>query len=156
MKTTTVYGNRTRDVFINLGIDPTLPGRQTVTLSFGTVSKSCAGIQKLVQRYMITFLTVLGSQRDFPAFGTEFLSKLRSGNRLTPGDVVHLFNFANLATMAIFREYQGANPNTPTDERLNAALLQDCQVSPDRVDCTVKLVSEAGDEFEFVLPAAVT
>lgn len=146
------YTGRTRDVCVLRGFDTT--GRRTVsTLTFGSPSSFCAGIQKLVQRYMVTFLTSAGSQSDYPTFGTDFLSSL-TGGTFNPStlDATHIFNFANAAVTDLFRNYQANNPNDPLDEQLDSAVLTRVAAYGDSVAFDVQLTSRAGVTVTFLIP----
>ena len=147
---TTNYVGRTKDISINRGINPRLLPVQPVNLAFGRVSQFCTGVQKLVQRYMISFLTALGSQEDFPTFGTSFLLRLNQGG-VTTSDIQHLFNFANMSVGKTFKDYDKLN-TVPLDEQLYSASLVSVNVTASSVSLSIKLVCMAGETVDFVLP----
>jgi hypothetical protein len=149
---TTDYSGRKKDISIAFRIDPSNINRQIVDLRFGKVSSFVAGIQKLIQRYMITFLTILGTQPNYPQYGTDILKILQQGNTISKNDLVHLFNFANLKVMTLFKAYQSSNPSEPSDEQISTAVLQDIQTGADFVYFDVKIFTLAGDEVNFLLP----
>lgn len=149
--TTTDYTGRKKDINIFQGVNA--PNTTVIDLAFGDVSNFCAGIQKLVQRYAITLLTELGSQGDFPDFGSNLMTRLHnSALNLNIADVNGLFNLANVKVVRSFRRYQSLNPSTFPDEELNTAYLQGVDVSTDRVALKIKLVSQAGEVVVFVVP----
>ena len=153
--TTTNYSNRTVDIHILKGTDVTLPNAQPVNVCFGKPSSFCTGVQKLVQRYAISLLTVLGSQIDFNGFGTTLLVDTNMSGLQTISDLTHLFNFANLKVTTDFRQYQATLANGPLDEQLNAATLTDISVSGDSVSMSVTITTMAGSDIPFVIPLPV-
>lgn len=149
---TTDTSGHTRDIHIMQGVNPRLAS-STITLSFGKVSNFCVGIQKLVQRYTITFLTILGSQTDYTEFGTNFLSSTLASN-VNPSrlDVQHIFNFANALVLEIFREYQSGNTDLPLDEQIDTATLTDLSVTPGSISLRITITSLSGDVVDFIVP----
>lgn len=146
------YTGRQRDINIAFGIDPSDPQRQIVNLSFGSISTFCAGVQKLIQRYMILFLTAVGSQPQFPNFGTEFASTLYSANLSSREDMLHTFNFANFSVLEVLKTYQSKNPNLPLDEQISTSILNNLEVVGDSLSVEIKLVTLAGDNVDFLIP----
>lgn len=149
--TTTDYTGRKKDINIFQGLN--FPNKSTVTLAFGDISNFCAGIQKLVQRYAITLLTELGSQPDFPDFGSTLLTRLNNTSlNLNIVDVRGIFNLANAKVIRQFRQQQSQSPSNFQDEQLNTATLDGVSVSGGKVGLRIKILSMAGERVEFVLP----
>lgn len=151
-KITTDYFGRKKDISIIKGADPNTLGKQNVTLEFGKISTYCAGVQKLIQRYMIIFLTLLGSQPKFPTFGTDFYSRLTGSNLVSRADMIHLFNFANLTTIKTIKEHQSTKTDIPEDEQLNTAYLNSLLISGDTLSLKVVIETSAGSTVDFVVP----
>lgn len=154
--TTTNYVGRLRDVNIAYKIDPTVFVPQPVDLRFGEVSTYVAGIQKLVNRYIIALFTNLGSQPNFPDFGAEFMSKLYGHNMVNVSEARHIFNFASWKVVNDFQAYQKQNPGLPLDEQINTAVLQSIDTTEDGVSFRVKILSLAGENVEFLVPLPET
>lgn len=153
MLVTTDYTGRTRDVHILHGASPSSPDAQRVSPEFGKISSFCTGVQKLVQRYTIAFLTNLGSQPTFPSFGTNFIKNISSTNqRVNLQDVYHLYVFANSKVLSEFRAYQRQGKDLPLDEQLNYTTLRNVTSVGGAVFLDIKLITLAGDQFVFVLP----
>lgn len=150
--TTTNSSGRTRDIHIMQGVKPNGTINPT-TLKFGQVSNFCAGIQKLVQRYMIAFLTTLGSQVDYPNFGTAFMSSTLASN-VNPSrlDTQHIFNFSNASVLNTFRAYQSLNPDLPADEQIDTAILSNLTVSASQISLQITITSLAGNVVTFIIP----
>ncbi len=149
----TDYTGRAKDVNILPGIKPTTSVVQKVTPAFGAVSSYCAGIQKLIQRFMIALTTVRGSQKQYPNFGTDLLKRLTVSKLTSVSDLTHAFNFASARVVEAFRAYQQNTPNLPTDEQLDTALLLEVKVTnTNEVTYRVALYTKAGNTYNFLLP----
>jgi hypothetical protein len=149
--TSTDYTGRTRDMHIFQGVDPY--ATKTVVPEFGKISNFCTGIQKLVQRYTICLLTEMGSQENFPAFGTTLLTTLNNRSlSLNKNDLYPIFNIASAKVIKEFRQFQAKNPGIPDDEKLNTALLEDIIVTNDQVQLNVKIYPISQDAVKFVIP----
>lgn len=154
---TTDYSGRAKDINISPNVDPTKPSAQKVTPGFGNVSSYCAGVQKLVQRFMIALVTVRGSQPAYPAFGTDLLKRLTVSSLTTVADLKHAFNFASAKVVSEFRAYQADTPDLPDDEQLDTVLLLDVTVSPNNeVTYRVALYTKAGSTYDFLLPIPIS
>ena len=153
--TTTDVSGRMQDISIlKFPVQYASNGQLVVdALEFGTPSQFCVGIQKLIQRYVITLLTFLGSQTDYPTFGTGLLPYITSTNYGSSKDnVQHAFNFANSAVLSIFRTYQASNPNLPLDEQINTAILNDITLISDAINLKISIISNAGTNVVFYIP----
>lgn len=148
----TDYTGRQKDISIFRGQNFQSSNPQPVKIVFGNPSQFCAGIQKLVQRFAVLFLTNLGSQTNYPAFGTNFPTAVGINNNISSIRFTHLFNFASLSVLNTLRNYQAANPDLPLDEQINSVILQSFSSTPTSISCTIKIVSNAGDNFTFLLP----
>lgn len=152
---TTDYSNRTLDVHIFQGVNPY--GAASVDPSFGRISNYCTGVQKLVQRYAILLLTTLGSQPNFPDFGTALLTNItQTTYNLNNSDLGHLFNFASAKVIGIMQNYQRANKGIPEDEQLNTAVLNNVSFSNGTVYFDVQIYPVNRDALSFVLPLPLT
>lgn len=152
--TTVNYSGRTKDILITGALNPLTAQPQPVTLSFGRVSGYCAGVQKLVQRYIILLNTVLGSQPDFKSFGTELHAALLSGRLSNPIEFQHTFNFANWSAVSTIKAWQATNAS-PLDEQLSTATLVKFSIEGDTLSAEVKLTTMAGDDVVFVMPLPI-
>lgn len=156
-KVTTDYSGRKKDINISPGISPYTDKVQKVTPGFGSVSSYCAGVQKLIQRFMIALVTVRGSQPAYPSFGTDLLKTLTVSSLTTLADLRHAFNFASAKVVSEFREYQATQPDLPDDEQLDTALLLDVKVTASyHVTYRVALYTKAGEVYDFLLPIPIS
>lgn len=155
-KLTTNYTGREKDINIFPTVRPTVKGPQPTPGSFGKVSSYCAGIQKLAQRYLIALLTIRGSQPNFPNFGTNLLKQVNTGSVTTNGDLVHIFNFANVSVISAFRSAQEKAKNIPMDEQLDTVVLNSVSVTVgNSVNYNISLYTNAGQTYDYVLPIPI-
>lgn len=138
--TSTDYSGRTRDLNISQGIHPTVAGSQPVTYTFGKNSSYLAGVQKLVQRYLILL------------FNTGLADQLRASKNSNTQDAVHIFNFLNWEVIQKLRDFQNKNPGLPEDEQLAGSELQNLTVVSDTISIKVQLTTKAGEDVVYLLP----
>lgn len=143
------------DLYIAGSLNPESAAKQVVTPGFGTMSKFCAGIEKLIQRFMITFLTAKGSQPNFPDFGSDFSNYVRVGRNITPDKLAHRINFALADTILQLRVTQAESTTIPLDEQLRDARMVELLVSGDTVKVKIQIYSNAGDSIQFLMPLPV-
>lgn len=145
------YSDRKLDLHIMQGVNA--PNTSDINPSFGLVSNYCAGVQKLIQRYMIMFLTEIGSQENYLDFGSDFVIKITStSNNFNRSDLYSLFAFANLKVSDEIINYQ-INNNLPLDEQLNVAELEEIVSTVDGgVSLKVRIIPRADQPVEFLIP----
>jgi len=119
------------------------------------------GLQKLIQRYTILFLTALGSNEYDPTTGSEFTLAFMIGGLSRRDQIVHYFTFANARITDALRREQGMSAYggiPPPDERLKEAILFDYYIDTTTavVRLKIQITSEAGDSAIFVLPTPRT
>jgi len=146
--TSTDYTGRTVDMYISGSLAPLSGVVQSVTYSFGSPSRYVAGVQKLIQRYLIS-LTNSG-----------FVEKLAgvTNNNIQYCRNLFLDNNSNIITA--FRAYQSSNLATPLDEQMNTVKL--VSITPtasansngpvDTINFSLNLTTNAGTSVAFVLP----
>lgn len=115
-----------------------------------TAGQICTGIQKLVQRWALEFLTEVGSMTGLPNRGCDFLFRVRRGALRSQADVLTAFSSANLFITRSLRneEYAGM----PDDERFATAELTSVEIQPGYMNLTVMISSMAGDARAVILP----
>jgi hypothetical protein len=153
---TTNYTGRKKDISIMQYPDPTNIDPQDITLSFGRIGSFCAGVQKLIQRYTIILLTNLESQIYYPTFGASLISSLRNGS--APTDLIgvtQVFNSANYEAVATIKSAQVNDQESPDDERIFSAELEDTSRLGDAIYFSVKITTESSTAISFVLPLPI-
>lgn len=151
--TNTDYTGRTRDVSILQYPDATKVDAQTVQPAFGQVSRFCAGVQKLAQKYLVILFTNLGSQLYYPEFGTNLLYTLRAG--VSPVDslaAAQIFNLASFEAVNTLKAYQATDETIPLDEQLVSAELTNISLIGGSVSFEVTLTTAAGEIIDFLVP----
>jgi hypothetical protein len=147
------YTGRAKDISILQYPDAALIDAQEVLPQFGNNARFCTGIQKILQKYAIILLTNITSQPDYPAFGTDFFYTLQGG--ISPVDRVmasQIFTLASFAAVSELRKYQTNHPELPDDEKIVRAELLDLDLYGGYVGFSVKVVTAAGDDVNFVIP----
>jgi hypothetical protein len=115
----------------------------------------CAGIQKLVQRWVIELLTPLGSMPYLTNRGSAFLNTIRSGKIRSELDATLIFNFANEQVAYNLRQEDNAG-TYPDDEKYGSVDLLGVQViTGSKMTISVRINSVAGAARVFVVPVAV-
>lgn len=153
-KKTNDYSGRKVDVLALDGAfnDSVFPMNQTLYSENGKV---CAGIQKLAQRWLIEFLTPLGSIPYLKSRGCDFINKVRSGRIRTEVDAALVFNFAKEKVANNLRK-EDAEGTYPDDEMYANVELLAIKVNIGvGLSMSVRIDSIAGDARVFVLPLDV-
>lgn len=124
------------------------------------VSRSVTGIQKAVQRYVIVFLTELGSIRHDPRIGTRSVQQLRSVASRGPSWVRGVFTVANRRALSIIRsEDQDTETygDIPDDERIESVELMGSTYDAGNsvLSLTIGVTTRAGLMFRFVIPTPI-
>jgi len=149
---TTDYAGRTRDINVLGPVDPSLSSVFVHPGTIGNPSSYITGVQKLVQRYAISFMTVLGSQPDFSDFGTRFSEAIYAGALISNNDIQHLFAFANDLVLQDFREYQSENTDLPEDEQIDTAYFDGSELVGSTAIIRIIIQALSGESVPFVLP----
>jgi len=115
-----------------------------------TAGKLCVGIQKLAQRWLLEFLTEIGSMPGLPTRGSAFMTSVRRGILRTQLDVTQSFSDAALRIRSTLQaeEYAGM----PDDERLDDAELVSVSILPGYLNINVMVNSVAGDGRAVIIP----
>ena len=152
----TNYFGRHVDVYIADLPEPDFEGE--MGLRFGSNVKVATGLQKLVQIYVITLFTAVGSKLLAPTEGTTVGSLAVGRQSPGTGQLRHVINIGNAEALDQILEDQGTilsegTEPIPDDELLSSATPLDISVpSCDQVDFTVLLESAAGESAVFVIP----
>ena len=122
---TTDYAGRTTDLEIFQTENPVLAFKQlSLTMTAGDLSRRVSGIQKLVQRYLLTFFTPKGSVPFNINFGSIFMTVANQGLLQSRTAVVQYFSFANMDIGQQLQQ-QDQLASTPPDEQFGNAYLMD-------------------------------
>lgn len=113
-----------------------------------------AGMQKLVQRYLLLLLTPQGSMPYLPRRGTSFIALLRNGWVRTPSDLRAAFAISQTELLPQLRALE--QRGDPPDERLASATLVGVELAGDHAILRIQLRSQAGDTTTFLLPIALS
>ena len=145
------YTGRLVDTLIFQGVDFTGKASLPVQLLFGDSERIISGAQKMIQRWVIAFLTKRGSVQANPNFGTEFMRNLEQGYIVTDVDVQS--EFLNAVVLTAESVAVGlANQTVPTDEQLESSELLSFDLQPGSLSLSVRITSVAGEGATVLLP----
>ena len=113
-------------------------------------------MQKLVQRYLLTFFTPQGSVKYRPDYGSMFMSAVNSGLLQSRSAIVQYFTFADSQVASQLRGEDASVEGlaTPDDEKYAKSYLVDYAIDQAQsvLYLKVKLENLAGANYVFVLP----
>lgn len=127
-------------------------GRLYLTFSKDNTSRRVTGLQKLVQKYVLTFLTPKGSMSMHPERGTDFMNAFMKGGLQTRSGILSEFSFANLDTVQQIQSQE--LDDDPDEEKLRRAVLLDYAVDFNTgiLYFKVQLITAAGTEAVLIMP----
>jgi hypothetical protein len=147
------YANRRYDFLALQNVKPTGDNQLGLLLfeNDGT-SKICVGVQKLAQRWLLEFLTEVGSMPGLPTRGTPFMTQVRTGRLRTTADVVAAFNSSAYTARVTLNKEE--DDTWPDDERLSYARLLGVTFFPGYANIKVAIYSRSGNTRSVILPVA--
>lgn len=148
------YAGRTVDLLLLKTV--IRPFDQRVAPVVTEVPMLVSGIEKLVQRYALLFLTELGSVMNSPDEGTEFLTYLSHGKIYDESSLKSSAARAdNRASRQIKQEDSALE--TPDDEALASSEIMNVSFDRTRasVTVTVRITTLAGESYTYVTPISM-
>ena len=150
MTVSTNYLNRSVDLSVFQGIKA--DGVATVDQSlFNNGGEVCTGIQKLIQQWLITFLTPEGSVKFHPEWGTSFLAE--ASNFRNEIEATTEFYVCNSDACDQLEEAE--TDDMPDDERIDTVELDNITITSDGFKLKVILTSAAGESAPLILPITI-
>lgn len=135
---------------------PDVKIRLSKSMTSDNKHRRITGVQKLVQRYAVLFLSGQGTTRFAPSHGTDFVQSAQQGSIGSRESVVHYFSFANLSVREnLLREVGNTTfGDQPDDELFDRANLLDYVVDSQSgyLYLKVQIFNVAGDEAQFIIP----
>lgn len=142
--TTAQYTGRTVDLLLFDGATATREAELTPALvQPGQSGALIAGVEKLVQRFLLELLTEIGSLHYDPTRGTTFISQIRAGTVQTSQDLFMAFSSSELILRNSLRLEEDSETD-PADERYQSSELLSATLSGDRAQLSFRLISLAG------------
>lgn len=150
MTVSTNYLNRSVDLSVFQGIKA--DGVATIDQSlFNNGGEVCTGIQKLIQQWLITFLTPEGSVKFHPERGTSFLAEASNfRNEIEAATEFYVCN-----SDACDQLEEAETDDMPDDERIDTVKLNNITITSDGFKLKVTLTSLAGNSAPLVLPITI-
>jgi len=136
--------------------EPASTIRLSKTMTDGAKHRRITGLQKLVQRYAVLFLSDRGSARHNPLQGTDFVRIAQQGGIVGRESVVYYFAFANIQVRETILKEQGDSTfgEQPEDEQFDRAVLEDYAVDTTLgyLYLKIRVYSVSGDSANFIIP----
>lgn len=148
------YTGRKYDYLSFRGVKPTSATKLDLELfTPENNGQICVGIQKLAQRWLLEFLTALGSMPGRPTRGSTFIAQVKRGQLFNQIDVSAAFASDEIDIRNNLRneEYAGM----PDDEKIDNAQLLSSASLPGYLQLYVKITSRAGTSREIILPISM-
>lgn len=158
-RTTSSYAGRTVDLLmLKTVLDvPAINRRVEIDVSNAKDEPMIvSGIEKMVQRYALSFLNALGSTKFSPNHGTNIVPSVANGLVYNMSTLEAAAAEANLlAFRSVVSSDEGED--TPDDERLVDAEVDGMSFSREKssVYVSIRLESAAGDSYVYVIPVGV-
>lgn len=150
MASTTNYYNRSVDLCIFQGIKDSRPVTVNQAL-FDNGGYVCTGIQKLIQRWVIKFLTPFGSMKFHSDWGTSFLEEATSFH--SEVDAALSFYSANMQACDQLRSEE--DDSMLLEERIDDVKLNHITVNSTGFTLNVTITSKFGTSAPVVLPVSI-
>ena len=138
--TSTNYSDRLVDMYISGPLNPLSTAVQSINYSFGKPSQYIAGVQKLIQRYLISLMN------------TGVVTQLMGSTASNISNATAIFTTNNWTVIQAFWAYQNNNLNTPLDEQLSTVQLLNTASDGDTLSFSLQLITNAGTTVVFTLP----
>jgi hypothetical protein len=122
-----------------------------VNFMFNNRSRKLTGLEKMIQKWTLLFLTPQGSDPFEPDLGTDFYRVLESSS----GDEGYISNIVNSAISDASEQIevvQSEVENLPEDETFSAAALISISVVSQTLDVRIQLVNAQGESRIYTLP----
>lgn len=154
MSTVADYQDRAYDLVAFQGIKASgvalTPQALTAPPAMGNV---CTGAAKLAQRFLLEFLTPLGSMPFNQTRGCSFMTALMQGELTTEVAVFTAFTYAVAEIANSLR--QDTLPTDPTDEQFSDAELIGLALLPGKLTLSIQLTTVAGTTRPVILPIPI-
>lgn len=149
------YAGRTVDLLLlKTVIRPV--SETTVSPNADSTPMTVTGIEKLVQRYALLFLTQLGTVGQSPDEGSEFMKSLGRGMIYDENTLKAEAAKANAMVVRQIRR-EDTSLETADDEALDTASVTDLQLDRATRSVTVQVTvtTKAGDSYTYITPIAI-
>lgn len=153
------YAGRTVDLLLLKTVLAVPVAGKRVQLDVSDVSgvpMIVAGVEKLVQRFALTFITAMGSAKFRPDYGTDLVPAVAHGLVYNMATLEAAAAESNLlARTQVISSDEGED--TPDDERLVDSEVVDLEFSREKASAmvSIRLTTAAGSSYTYIIPVAV-
>lgn len=154
------YSGRLVDIELLQDItNPSTAMQHVQITNVGATPKYVTGIEKVIQRYTVALLTVLGDVHFAQSFGGPLIGALMRG---TVSNISYLGNVFGITSASAIQALATDDQNTkiygtiPADEQIVSAVLTDSNVdyNTGTVALSVTITTAAGSNYDFVVPVS--
>lgn len=150
------YAGRTVDLLLLKTVLAVPVSNKRVGLDVSDDPMIVTGVEKMVQRYAISFINAVGSTMFRQSHGTDIVPAVATGRVYS---MPTLETAAAEANLLAFRSLAlaDAEEDTPDDERLVDSEVIDLEFSrsESKVKISVKLTTAAGNSYVYIIPVGV-
>lgn len=150
------YAGRTVDLLLLKTVTEVPTVNHRVGLDVSGTPMIVAGVEKLVQRYALSFINAMGSTMFRPSHGTSLIPDVSAG---LVYDMATLEANAAEANLLASNQVKAGDEESesPDDERLDRADVTDLAYDRSRalIRITVKLTTMAGGTYVYIIPVGV-
>jgi len=132
-------------------IDIMMTDGYTDKLSFIFPNKIVAGIQKMVQNFILRFFTALGSNIIDQNAGTQFAQELKTAPQVESG---YIYQLMSMAVTDVASQMQQV-PSNFDDENIESARISSFESEKGYANVGIELISKVGESYEFIVPITV-
>ena len=137
------YKNRKIDIMMTDGYSD--------KLTFTFPNKIVAGIQKMVQNFILRFFTALNSNIIDQNAGTHFAEQLGTAPQVEAG---YMYQLMSMAVTDVVSQMQQV-PSNFDDENIQSARISSFESEKDYANVGIELISRVGDSYTFIVPISV-
>lgn len=153
------YAGRTVDLLLLKTVLDIPVVNKRVELDVSNVSGEpmiVTGVEKLVQRYALSFVNAIGSTKFRPNHGTGIVPNVGSGRVYDMSSLEAAAAEADLVARTQVRAGD-VDEDTPDDERLESSEVYGLEFVRSRaaVRISVRLTTAAGESYTYIIPVAI-
>ena len=150
------YAGRTVDLLLLKTVLGVPVVRKRVRLDVSDSPMVVSGVEKLVQRYALIFLTKFGSCHVDEGFGTRLMSDVQCGRVHSLPSLVAAAAEANLWAQTQIKDAD-YGLDTPDDERLERSEVANLKFNREAssAEVEIRMTTAAGDTYDYIIPVGI-
>lgn len=151
------YSGRTVDLLLLKTVMAIPAVNRRVDLDVAGDPMIVAGVEKMVQRYVVLFVNALGSTKFRDGHGTDIVPDVSSGKVYDMATLETSAAEANMAALEQMTAADDGEEDTPDDERIVDSEVVDLEFSREKakIKISVRLTTAAGNSYVYIIPVGV-